>query len=146
MVCNGDGGNHGIFSSDPAVNPRFANATKVYVGYCSGDSFAGSLDEPFLTSSGHKLFFRGYDIRTAVIADLLDRKGLAKASTVLLGGSSAGGIAVFLAADQIAAQIKAVNPSTSVLAIPDAGFFLDVPSFTSEEVCTHFSCTPIIAL
>ena len=34
ILAGYDGGAHGLFSSDPVVNPMFANATKAYVRYC----------------------------------------------------------------------------------------------------------------
>jgi hypothetical protein len=46
-----DGGAHGIFSSDPVVNPDFHNFTKAYIRYCDGGSFSGNVDLPIKVST-----------------------------------------------------------------------------------------------
>eukprot|EP01043_Picozoa_sp_COSAG02_P007972 COSAG02_NODE_247_length_27137_cov_61.275057_18_plen_246_part_00 len=46
-----DGGAHGIFSSDPVVNPDFHNFTKAYIRYCDGGSFSGNANAPIKVST-----------------------------------------------------------------------------------------------
>jgi len=42
--CYADGGDGGLFSSDPNINPMMANWNKVFAGYCDGGSFSGISD------------------------------------------------------------------------------------------------------
>jgi hypothetical protein len=42
-IFSADGGPNGWLSSNPAVNPSFYKATKVFVGYCDGASFSGNI-------------------------------------------------------------------------------------------------------
>ena len=55
---------------------------------------------------------------------LLSQHGLASAATVVVSGCSAGGLAVFLHVDHLAAKVRAANPGARVLGAPGAGFFL----------------------
>ena len=53
--------------------------------------------------------------------------------TIVLNGCSAGGLAVFTWAETISSMIKAINPLTNVIAIPDSGFFLDYVSLRTSD-------------
>lgn len=127
--CVADGGSGGLLSSNATINPSLWAATKVYVGYCSGDSFSGSVGPPVPVNATASVYFRGAAIHAAVLADLAARHGLGAASAVLLKGCSAGGVAVYLRADATAAALRALAPGASFAALPGAGLFLDEPSF-----------------
>jgi O-palmitoleoyl-L-serine hydrolase len=120
-----DGGSKGMLSNNCTVS-RFCNWTAVHANYCDGGSFAGHVDAP-LNVSGTQLWFRGRDILDATI-DALLAAGLASADELIFKGCSAGGLAVLLHADYVAGRVRAANPKIRVVAMPDAGFFLDHPA------------------
>lgn len=138
----------GILSEDVKENPVFSNWTVVFVPYCDGASFTGN-------SVVDGLHFKGEPILKAVLTELESKEGILDASRVVLSGGSAGASAVYFHADYIAKRLKggacsrsetlqkrmlsmlgAAGPDDNadetcrqmeVLALPDAGFFLDVP-------------------
>lgn len=119
-----DGGSHGLFSNNCTVNSKFCNATMVHVNYCDGGSFAGHVDAP-VNASGTLLYFRGRDVLDAALAALAASEGMAAAAAVVLKGCSAGGLAVILHADHVAGALATLAPGAAVVAVPDAGYFLD---------------------
>lgn len=107
-----------ILSADPAINPVLANASHLFIPYCGGDVHAGqrteraSADVPFYFS-GH------FTVREAVLMLIRDT-GIAHARTVVLAGSSAGGIGTFLNAQ----PVRALLPGVADFRIaPQGGFF-----------------------
>lgn len=131
-VCVADGGDHGAISDDAAVNPLFSSWTKAFLGYCSGDSFAGAAAEPLVVNSTTSFFFRGRHILDAMMDSLLRDQGLATSPAVVIKGCSAGGMAVFLHAERLAAQVRAANPRAAVVASPGAGAILLTPSLQGD--------------
>jgi hypothetical protein len=75
---------------------------------------------------GKKLFWRGSLILDAVIDSLMDNKlaPLSKATDVVVGGGSAGGLATFIHCDRWAKAVKAKG-SAKYACLADSGFFLD---------------------
>ena len=127
---HGSGG-AGDLSGNKSLNPTFADWTTVVVNYCDGGSFAGSLDHPVTTQSGEQqLWFRGKHILRAVLEELQALHGLDRATEVVLGGCSAGGLAVYLHCD-VVAQLLAPTP---LRCFADAGFFPDVVSVDGESL------------
>ena len=122
-VCYADGGDSGMLSNISALNPDLWAWTKVFVNYCDGGSYAGALEAP-ITVGTQTIYYRGAYILDAIYSELLQHRGLAAASTVVVKGCSAGGLAAFLHVDRIAAKVHAVNPGARVLGAPGAGFFL----------------------
>ncbi|CAE6961959.1 PAE5 [Symbiodinium natans] len=110
----------GYLSADPKVNPVFSTWTLVYVPYCDGASFTGN-------SVVDDLHFKGEQILKAVLTELESKEGILEASRVVVSGGSAGASAVYFHADYIAKRLKEGGKQMEVLALPDAGFFLDVP-------------------
>lgn len=111
----------GMLEYDNFKNPDLALFSHVYIPYCDGASFGGSVVGE--KQVGHtNIFFRGRQIVKAVVEDLKIRHGLARAKRVLVSGCSAGGLAAYWHADSIAAWIA--NPLTIVKAAPDRFFFL----------------------
>ena len=103
------------------------------VSLCSdGTSRASDADEP-VAVNGSFVYYRGFRVLQATLAALLDRStppgpgmpSMAAASRVLLSGSSAGGLTVYLHADWVADAVHAVAPAALVLAVPEVGFFID---------------------
>ena len=130
ILAGYDGGAHGVFSSDPAVNPDFHNHTKAYIRYCDGASFAGNLDAPVTAPGKGKRYihFRGRRVLDAVL-DSLIAAGLGKAKLFIVNGCSAGGLAVYLHLDYIASRL----PGVRVVGVPECGLFMDE---------THWDGTP----
>jgi hypothetical protein len=119
-----DGGSHGLFSNDCSDNEFFCNASMVHLNYCDGASFAGHRDAP-INVSGTPIYFRGRDILDATLSALLGTEGMNNATSVILKGCSAGGLATILHLDYVADTLRAAVPGISVVGLPDAGYFLD---------------------
>ena len=115
-----------VVSSLP-VNP-FANFTRIFVPYCSGDVHLGTRLE-VVSPSAFPFYFSGHLIVAAVVQHLKESEGLGAAASVLLAGSSAGGIGAFVNADFVAAQLPAAS---TVRAAPQGGwFFPAIVNFTA---------------
>lgn len=72
------------------------------------------------------MHYNGKQILDAIIADLLDNRGLAEATDLVVSGCSAGGLATFLHCDKWANAINgATGDQTKVVCMPDSGFFMD---------------------
>jgi len=120
-----------ILGEDPEQNPDFFSWNHVVFAYCDGASFTGAADKPIIVN-GTKLYFRGFYNLKAIIHDLLVNHGLNKATEVILAGESAGGLATFIHADQIAEML----PSTvkRYKAVPMSGLFLRHNNVNGEPV------------
>lgn len=127
----------GYFSRDPASNPLMHEWNFAYLPYCDGGSFAGARSEPLVSVCGDQgppeLHFAGSHIVHEAIQHLKTEHGLGRAKEVVIGGCSAGGLAVFLHADRWAAALPSVP---RVVAMSDSGFFLDATN-TSEASSLH---------
>ena len=114
---------------DCTKNFAFCNWTTVYQPYCDGASRAGDA-EP-VDYNGVTLYFRGFKVLQSMLHALLQPSpgagapSLAKATSLLISGSSAGGLTTYLHADYIADTVHKVNPSAIVKAVPEVGFFID---------------------
>ena len=97
-----------MFSSDPVMNPLTYNWNKIYVGYCDGASFSGARKE----KASNGLHYKGYFILGAVYSTFFDKFGMGEATEVIVSGTSAGGLSVFLHLDQIA---ELINHTKSIL-------------------------------
>eukprot|EP01079_Euglenida_sp_SAG-EU17-18_P004422 gene4422-4676_t len=89
----------------------------VFVGYCDGGSFTGD------NSSAGALQFRGRPNLLAVTHELAYSLGMQHADSVILTGSSAGGLAALLGVDAVTAALPS---GIRLVAVPDAGSFLDL--------------------
>ena len=131
------------FSNDARINPLMHSWNQVFLRYCDGASFSGS-NYKSITAVGGKpqLYFRGSAIQNAAISHLTKAHALADATEVVVGGASAGGLAVYLHAD----RWRTALPKARVSALPDSGFFLavdgDPPPPTPDHIparSTHFA-------
>ncbi|CAI5485784.1 unnamed protein product, partial [Closterium sp. Naga37s-1] len=115
----------GINSPDPIVNPLFHNWHLVRPIYCDGGGFAGRAGWRAVRGGGSAgtagVYLDGWKIIHAVLNDLKQNRGMARAASILLTGSSAGGQAVITLCDRVALLF----PSATVKCILDAGFFVD---------------------
>lgn len=85
--------------------------------YCDGGSYSGSLDSPSVPDG---LWFRGRANMRAVVTDLLEARGMASATHVLIDGGSAGGLTTLLHADFFRGLLP---EGVRFGAIGDAGWF-----------------------
>ena len=144
-------GQSGAMRRDPISNPQMHDWNHVWIMYCDGNSFTGANASatavPTDGKGGSKtLHWRGSAILDAVIDDLLGPRGVGGASDVVVGGGSAGGLAVLLHCDRwterlLAAAAAAAAASGAsgndggggdananamrVRCLADSGFFLD---------------------
>ena len=112
-------------SNDPNVNPLSWDWNTVYIRYCDGASFSGNNDSEILTENGTPLYFKGFKNLNAVLDILRDEYGLLNATDVLLSGSSAGGLAVYLHTDHIASYLGVKQNEINFMAMADSGWFMD---------------------
>lgn len=99
-------------------NPDFADWNHVLLHYCTGDLHIGNMTTDDVPQWGWARF-RGHQVLEGVVKDLDRKFGLPLASTLILAGESAGGIATFAHLDWIDAQF----PDSRVIGLPVAGFY-----------------------
>lgn len=112
----------GMLSADPTVNPDLFSWNRVYVPYCSGDIWAGTIKtavNPFPQSSSWTGYFQGHYILEDIHAHLSQTHAAASATHAVLTGCSAGGIGTILNCDWFADQF----PTADVACRPEAGWF-----------------------
>jgi predicted RNase H-like HicB family nuclease len=142
-------GNRGLMSADHTNNAISHNWNTVYIRYCDGGSYAGNVDEPVtVTPRGkppQRVFFRGKAILDSVYETLLKEFSMNKATEVIIAGTSAGGLSIFLHLDYLKEKIlkSSTLPSSSapprVVGICDGGYFVDYPSIKGTYSYTpHF--------
>jgi hypothetical protein len=115
--------NDNLLSADPAVNPVFYDAHKIYIPYCTGDVHGGTRSAPL--NASWPFFFSGHGNVVTIIHELATAHfssggDAATPAHLLVTGSSAGGLGTLLNADYIADVLGA---SAIVTAAPQAGWF-----------------------
>jgi len=124
-------GGAGVMSDSATVNPEFHAWNHVVLAYCDGGSFSGARIDP-VTVGGKKIYYRGYYNLKAIFDALKSKYGMNKATEVLLTGGSAGGVATFIHADQIASMLpKTVK---KYKASPFSGMFMRHVNVNNEVV------------
>jgi hypothetical protein len=110
---------NGILSVSEENN--FRNWTRVFLKYCTGTGHQGTKKSP-VPYKGTNLYFRGHNVTVSML-NLLEKnnKIFSGAAEVVVGGGSAGGLAVFLWINYIKDRVK----NGKVWALPDSGIFLD---------------------
>jgi hypothetical protein len=129
-------GNEGLSDKDAEVNPVAYNWNKLFIGYCDGASYSGHVLEPaavLSTGNQSEIHFKGRYLLDAIFDTFLHSSSVQmnKAKEVIISGTSAGGLAVYLHTDYL--REKIVSASTlmtppRVAAVADAGFFMNLPS------------------
>ena len=138
----------GYFNRSLETNPM-RDWNYVFIRYCDGWSFAGNREAPVVAQvtnastkvvSNVTVWLRGRAILDAVIDDLLAVRGMKAATNVVVGGCSAGGMAVYLNCDHWAAKIGAANSRTDVVCLADAGWFPLIESpYNGQKFSTWFN-------
>jgi O-palmitoleoyl-L-serine hydrolase len=110
------------FEDANASNP-FGGFTFAWFTYCDGSSFTSDASGP-VTVGTTTIWNRGRANLDAYLA-LLDRETgfFSRATEVIVSGTSAGGLATYLHTGYIKSRLT--QQASRVVALPDAGFFLD---------------------
>ncbi|XP_065215389.1 palmitoleoyl-protein carboxylesterase NOTUM [Planococcus citri] len=116
----------GILSDNPDENPYWWHANHVFVPYCTSDVWSGKRTEP---SKSSMFTFMGALIIKQVVKELL-QMGLKNANSMILAGSSAGGIGVMLNLEPVQRLLMRYGTKVKLHGITDSGWFLDQPPFT----------------
>ena len=123
--------NRAFFSTSPEINPLMHDWNRVYLRYCDGFSFSGNGTAPVAVDGDENtaLYSNGIHILEAVMTDLILGKDLDKATDVVIGGCSAGGLSAMLHCDRWAGRIREFSSlnddDVKVVCAPESGFFLD---------------------
>ena len=104
------------------------NWNYAFLHYCDGYSFVS--DAPTVQVGNQSVWFRGHAISQAIRQDLLLNKGMDRATDVVVGGCSAGGMAVLLQCDAWADSIRQSNAATKTRCLADSGWFPWAPPET----------------
>jgi hypothetical protein len=115
----------GIFASTHA---NFEDMNLVFVPYCTSDGFAGSVTGP---PALPEWSFRGHDVVTAVVQDLVATHGMGSkpGSTVLYSGCSAGARGALFNLDRVGALLAALTGGrvSRFGGLLDSCFWVDMP-------------------
>ncbi len=104
----------------------------VWLAYCDGTSQTSDVAEPVVVGNV-TIYLRGRALLDAHLAELEAEHGfLSTATEVVVSGTSAGGLSTHLHAPTIKAALR--MPGARVVAVPDAGFWWDSPSYASAAV------------
>jgi len=118
-----------VLSNDPAINPDFYDAYRIYIPYCTGDIHSGqrvnATEQTWgLYFSGHVNFVRIIDL---ILEDQTYGPALKNAKQVLLSGSSAGGLGAFYNVDYLADRL----PWATVKGAPICGWLF--PGYAEDQ-------------
>jgi len=121
----------GPISENETYNPDFYDWNHAFFLYCDGGLFSGEREDP-VVYNGETLYLRGHRNLLAIMKDLLQNKGLDKATDVFVVGDSAGGMSTFIHIE----EIRSMMPSTvkRFKASPFSGVFLDYPNAEGKMI------------
>lgn len=133
-------GNEGITGFNSSINTVTYNWNKIFIGYCDGASYSGHVQKAVnVPNTADFIHFKGRFILDALYDTFLTEYEMNNASSVIISGTSAGGLAVYLHADYLHEKIVAHSITLKpprITAVPDAGFFMNLPSITGEYLYT----------
>jgi hypothetical protein len=123
------------------------NCTRVYLPYCDGSAFSSERAAPWpVNGSNATLTFRGRANLDRALDALQRRFGFADARRLVVTGGSAGGLSTFLHVDRIADRLQTAQTAQmaqmaqkvqaappQVVGLPNAGFFIDGPSYEPSK-------------
>jgi len=101
----------------------------VWLWYCSSDSHVGNIT----SSPVNGWNFMGKHIVNATMTLLTKSMNLPSATSVLLTGDSAGGVATINNVDYIGEFVKTAAPSAKYRAFVDCAWFLDIPAYNDPS-------------
>jgi len=116
-----------FLSSDSTVNTLMYNWNIVMLLYCCGGSFTGNNFTPTIYNN-KRLYFRGFQ-NLIGIKDHLNSLGLQNASSIVIGGCSAGSMALYI---HLGWWRSVISKSIPTIGVPQDGFFMkrnDVDGF-----------------
>ena len=113
----------GYLSTDTALS-KFASWTKVIIMYCDGSLHQGN-NANSIRYKDSELFFRGAVNTRSHLKYLLTNYNLASAESVVLTGSSTGGIATALWTNYVRSLL---NDPNIMVSIPDSAVFINMAS------------------
>jgi STAM-binding protein len=101
----------------------------------SGTSTSSEITAATPAAAASLLFFRGHRILKQTLAALATNFNMDRATTVLLTGCSAGGLAAIIHADYVHKELQRLSPRlTKFKALSMSGFFMDAPNLDGEAV------------
>ncbi|GJP35044.1 hypothetical protein CLOM_g19509 [Closterium sp. NIES-68] len=110
----------GLLSPSSGVNPAFHAWNLVWLVYCDGGGYTSTRGRVNV-GGNRSVHMDGWNIVQAVMQDLRQKRGMAAPARILLSGSSAGGQAVVMLCDRVAAAF----PAASTKCFADAAFLAD---------------------
>eukprot|EP00041_Stephanoeca_diplocostata_P016470 m.324388 g.324388 ORF g.324388 m.324388 type:complete len:427 (-) comp20373_c0_seq9:1268-2548(-) len=125
-------------SDNPAQNPGMHNWSFAYVHYCDGASYTGNRDSPVMIQ-GKPVFYRGRRVLDAVLAHLLEHENVTRATDVVVSGSSAGGLGVYVNIDHITKILHTANPTAKI-----RGLASTVPSLSIAPPPKLLEVAPLV--
>jgi O-palmitoleoyl-L-serine hydrolase len=101
--------------------PRFVDWSYLYLPYCDGASYSGSVWEPVQTSYDNdtQLFFRGAANLEQAVSDALARFSVKGVDEIIVTGGSAGGLSTTLHVD----KLQALMGAGAAAGVPQCGYF-----------------------
>ena len=117
----------GLLETNPEKS-KFAEWTKVVVGYCDGSLHQGYREAP-IQYKRTSLYFRGAANTRALFTWLEKNADLANADKLVVSGGSAGAIASYIWSNYAASKV--LNPN-NVMIIPDSGVFLKTTTYQTD--------------
>eukprot|EP00039_Didymoeca_costata_P019664 m.338438 g.338438 ORF g.338438 m.338438 type:complete len:399 (-) comp18422_c0_seq1:95-1291(-) len=111
--------NTNVLSDSDDGNP-FGEFNKLWVPYCTGDTWTGTNPENEHVGG---LATTGHNIITALLDYLHNTTNFRFATHLLFSGGSAGGIGVFHNVDFVADRVRQLGISAIVKATPQAGYY-----------------------
>ena len=127
----------GLMNNNASMNPSLATWSKVWLPYCDGASFSGRNAGTVRFDNGNgtvsDLYFRGAYNLEATLDWLMTNAttNFSRAETVVLTGCSAGGLAAYLHADEVAQRVP---PTADFRVAPGSGFFSNAVNAYGEPV------------
>lgn len=122
-------------SPSPTENPDLYDANHVFLPYCQGDLWSGTVTQP--GASTWNLYFAGHLTVLATVDALMLKFGLvdSPSTRVVLAGDSAGGIGTFINADEL---VNTRLPNSQLTIASFAGFYFTASPYDGPDATQSF--------
>jgi len=120
-------------SSWDGENPDCFDWHHVYLKYCTGDLFMGTVETPDSDNQWGWAKFDGALVVAELLNELKSENALGDATDVVWTGVSAGGIGSFAHVDAVAEFL----PGAKVAAVPVAGFYFDYAPYAGPAAAQY---------